>query len=74
MMVAAQTVIPALTAIITGSILIYMSQALSRDRNVIADSAENERLSRLQDENPGDSLSTANRLPGTERQQSLLKS
>ncbi len=72
MMVAAQTVIPALTAIISGSILIYMSQALSRDTNVIVDSAGDERLNRLEDKNP-DALVSKSGLIQSEKRQSLQK-
>lgn len=46
--VTAQTIIPGLTAIISGSVLLYMSQAFSRDNNVMQDEIEEERIERLQ--------------------------
>ena len=48
--ISAQTIIPALQAIISGSILIYMSQAFDRrENNRSYDKSDDERLSRLQD-------------------------
>lgn len=49
--VTAQTIIPGMTAIISGSILLYMSQAFSRESNIVSSDEiefEDERFERLQ--------------------------
>ena len=47
--IAIHTVIPTVQAVVTGWMLIYMSQSLKHDENILSDEAQQSRLERLQD-------------------------